>query len=148
MLTAVVVHRYLYGKRLQGTAFVLFGVMVDDEKKSIPQSLRRVQVPLASSLFWSSGGLCPLLSSAVPCPHPGPRGCPLSHRLRLQVNDGDGEAVLSMATLRERFANPQELLGHSLYVSVTVLTESGVEGDHRGHRGLGETAVTRGAGTS
>ncbi|GAB0201748.1 complement C3 [Grus japonensis] len=76
--------RYLYGKRLQGTAFVLFGVMVDDEKKSIPQSLRRVQ-----------------------------------------VTDGDGEAVLSMATLRQRFANPQELVGHSLYVSVTVLTESG-----------------------
>ncbi|KAM7079811.1 complement C3 [Ciconia maguari] len=76
--------RYLYGKRLQGSAFVLFGVMVDDEKKSIPQSLRRVQ-----------------------------------------VIDGDGEAVLSMATLWQRFANPQELVGHSLYVSVTVLTESG-----------------------
>ncbi|KAK4805918.1 hypothetical protein QYF61_021482 [Mycteria americana] len=76
--------RYLYGKRLQGSAFVLFGVMVDDEKKSIPQSLRRVQ-----------------------------------------VIDGDGEAVLSMATLQQRFANLQELVGHSLYVSVTVLTESG-----------------------
>ncbi|KAM9214319.1 complement C3 [Leptosomus discolor] len=76
--------RYLYGKRVHGSAFVLFGVMVDDEKKSIPQSLQRVQVA-----------------------------------------DGDGEAVLSMATLRERFANPQELVGHSLYVSVTVLTESG-----------------------
>ncbi|KAM6100877.1 LOW QUALITY PROTEIN: A.superbus venom factor 1-like, partial [Pterocles gutturalis] len=76
--------RYLYGKRLQGSAFVLFGVMVDDEKKSIPQSLRRVQ-----------------------------------------VTDGDGEAVLPMAMLRQRFANPQELVGHSLYVSVTVLTESG-----------------------
>uniref|UniRef100_A0A8C0HJS6 Complement C3 n=1 Tax=Buteo japonicus TaxID=224669 RepID=A0A8C0HJS6_9AVES len=35
--------RYLYGKRLQGTAFVLFGVMVDDEKRSIPQSLQRVK---------------------------------------------------------------------------------------------------------
>ncbi|XP_076216931.1 complement C3 [Aptenodytes patagonicus] len=76
--------RYLYGKRLQGTAFVLFGVIVDDEKKGIPQSLRRVQ-----------------------------------------VTDGDGEAVLPMAMLRQRFANPQELVGHSLYVSVTVLTESG-----------------------
>ncbi|NXK56955.1 CO3 protein, partial [Chauna torquata] len=76
--------RYLYGKRLQGTAFVLFGVMVDDEKKSIPQSLRRVQ-----------------------------------------ITDGDGEAVLPMAMLRQRFANVQELVGHSLYVTVTVLTESG-----------------------
>ncbi|RMB88129.1 hypothetical protein DUI87_35490 [Hirundo rustica rustica] len=76
--------RYLYGKRLEGTAFVLFGVMVDDEKKSIPQSLRRVA-----------------------------------------VQDGDAEAVLSMAHLRERFPNPQELVGHSLYVTVTVITESG-----------------------
>ncbi|NXG39964.1 CO3 protein, partial [Dromaius novaehollandiae] len=67
-----------------GTAFVLFGVMVDDERKSIPQSLKRVQ-----------------------------------------VIDGDGEAVLPMAMLRQRFANPQELVGHSLYISVTVLTESG-----------------------
>ncbi|NXX62041.1 VCO3 factor, partial [Scopus umbretta] len=88
--------RYLYGKRLQGTAFVLFGVMVDDEKKSIPQSLRRVQ-----------------------------------------VTDGDGEAVLPMAMLRQRFTNPQELVGHSLYVSVSVLTESGsdiVEAQHSGIR--------------
>ncbi|NXX21537.1 VCO31 factor, partial [Podargus strigoides] len=77
-------HRYLYGKRLEGSAFVLFGVMVDDEKKSIPESLRRIK-----------------------------------------VTDGDGEAVLSMATLKRRFPNPQELVGHSLYVSVTVLTESG-----------------------
>ncbi|NXA44102.1 VCO31 factor, partial [Eudromia elegans] len=67
-----------------GTAFVLFGVMVDDERKSIPQSLRRVQIV-----------------------------------------DGDGEAVLPMAMLRQRFANPQELVGHSLYISVTVITESG-----------------------
>ncbi|XP_048149058.1 complement C3 isoform X1 [Corvus hawaiiensis] len=76
--------RYLYGKRVEGTAFVLFGVMVDDERKSIPQSLRRVA-----------------------------------------VQDGDAEAVLSMAHLRERFLNPQELVGHSLYVTVTVITESG-----------------------
>ncbi|XP_063276896.1 complement C3 [Prinia subflava] len=76
--------RYLYGKHLDGTAFVLFGVTVDDEKRSIPQSLRRVV-----------------------------------------VQNGDAEAVLSMAHLRERFPNPQELVGHSLYVTVTVITESG-----------------------
>ncbi|XP_068779081.1 complement C3 [Struthio camelus] len=86
--------KYLYGKRLHGTAFVLFGVMVDDERKSIPQSLQRVQ-----------------------------------------ITDGDGEAALPMAMLRQRFINPQELVGHSLYVSVTVLTESGsdmVEAQHPG----------------
>ncbi|XP_066196185.1 complement C3 isoform X2 [Sylvia atricapilla] len=76
--------RYLYGKHVQGVAFVLFGVMVDDEKRSIPQSLRRVS-----------------------------------------VQDGDADAVLSMAHVRERFPNLQELVGHSLYVTVTVITESG-----------------------
>ncbi|XP_071583476.1 complement C3 isoform X2 [Heliangelus exortis] len=76
--------RYLYGKRVEGSAFVLFGVLVDEEKRSIPESLTRIQ-----------------------------------------VTDGDAEAVLPMATLRQRFPNPQELLGHSLYVTVTVLTESG-----------------------
>ncbi|XP_037982232.1 A.superbus venom factor 1-like [Motacilla alba alba] len=76
--------RYLYGENVEGMAFVLFGVMVDDEKKSIPQSLQRVP-----------------------------------------VQAGDGQAVLSMAHLRERFPNPQELVGLSLYVTVTVITESG-----------------------
>uniref|UniRef100_A0A8B9TC73 Complement C3 n=1 Tax=Anas platyrhynchos TaxID=8839 RepID=A0A8B9TC73_ANAPL len=77
--------KYLYGKRLTGTAFALFGVMVDEEKKSIPQSLQRIQV----------------------------------------VVEGDGEASLSMDMVRQRFANMDELEGHSLYVTVTVLTESG-----------------------
>ncbi|XP_059349224.1 complement C3 isoform X1 [Ammospiza nelsoni] len=76
--------RYLYGKRVEGMAFVLFGVMVDNERKSIPQSLRRIP-----------------------------------------VQDGDADALLSMAHLRERFPNPQELVGHSLYVTVTIITESG-----------------------
>ncbi|XP_063997720.1 complement C3 [Pogoniulus pusillus] len=76
--------RYLYGSLLQGTAFALFGVLENNEKRSIPKSLKR-----------------------------------------LQVVDGDAEAVLPMALLRERFAEPQQLVGHSLYVTVTVLTETG-----------------------
>uniref|UniRef100_A0A8C3I325 Complement C3 n=1 Tax=Chrysemys picta bellii TaxID=8478 RepID=A0A8C3I325_CHRPI len=76
--------RYLYGKKLDGNAFVLFGVKMDDEKRSIPQSLKRIS-----------------------------------------IDDGDGEATLTREMLRARFANLNELVGHSLYVSVTVLTESG-----------------------
>uniref|UniRef100_A0A8C0HHX6 Complement C3 n=1 Tax=Chelonoidis abingdonii TaxID=106734 RepID=A0A8C0HHX6_CHEAB len=76
--------RYLYGKKLDGHAFVLFGVKIDDEKRSIPQSLKRIS-----------------------------------------IEDGDGEATLTRAMLQARFANLNELVGHSLYVSVTVLTESG-----------------------
>lgn len=36
--------RFLYGKDVYGSAFVLFGVKIDGEKKSIPQSLRRIEV--------------------------------------------------------------------------------------------------------
>uniref|UniRef100_A0A8C3T1H2 Uncharacterized protein n=1 Tax=Chelydra serpentina TaxID=8475 RepID=A0A8C3T1H2_CHESE len=85
--TVSITARYLYGKKLDGTAFVLFGVKMDDEKRSIPQSLKRISV--------------------------------------IPILDGDGEATLTRDMLRARFANPNELVGHSLYVSVTVLTESG-----------------------
>ncbi|KAM7138920.1 complement C3-like isoform 1-T1 [Macrochelys suwanniensis] len=76
--------RYLYGKKLDGTAFVLFGVKMDDEKRSIPQSLKRIS-----------------------------------------ITGGYGTAKLTREMLQARFANLNELVGHSLYVSVTVLTESG-----------------------
>ncbi|XP_074917273.1 venom factor-like [Chelonoidis abingdonii] len=76
--------RYLYGKKLDGHAFVLFGVKMDDEKRSIPQSLKRIS-----------------------------------------IGEGEGKATLTRAMLQAQFANLNELVGHSLYVSVTVLTESG-----------------------
>ncbi|XP_075758420.1 A.superbus venom factor 1 [Pelodiscus sinensis] len=76
--------RYLYGKKLHGTAFVLFGVKLDDEKRSIPQSLKRIP-----------------------------------------ITDGEGEATLTREMLQARFANLRELIGHSLYISVTVLTDTG-----------------------
>uniref|UniRef100_A0A8C4YUF0 Complement C3 n=1 Tax=Gopherus evgoodei TaxID=1825980 RepID=A0A8C4YUF0_9SAUR len=76
--------RFLYGKDLQGTAFVLFGVKIGDEKKSIPQSLKRIE-----------------------------------------ITDGNGEAELTRAMLQARFVNLRELIGHSIYVTVTVLTQSG-----------------------
>ncbi|XP_042303585.1 venom factor-like [Sceloporus undulatus] len=76
--------RYFYGKKVEGVAFVLFGVKLDDEKKSIPDSLRRIQIV-----------------------------------------DGEGEAALTKAMLQTRFRNTNELVGHSLYISVTVMTESG-----------------------
>ncbi|XP_026579363.1 A.superbus venom factor 1, partial [Pseudonaja textilis] len=77
-------NRYLYGKKVEGVAFVLFGVKIDDAKRSIPDSLTRIP-----------------------------------------IIDGDGEAVLKRNTLRSRFQNLTELVGHTLYASVTVMTESG-----------------------
>nr|ABA28746.1 complement protein C3-2 [Austrelaps superbus] len=76
--------RYLYGKKVEGVAFVLFGVKIDDAKKSIPDSLTRIP-----------------------------------------IIDGDGEAILKRDILRSRFQNLNELVGHTLYASVTVMTESG-----------------------
>nr|XP_020647238.1 A.superbus venom factor 1-like [Pogona vitticeps] len=74
---------FLYGKKVEGVAFVLFGVKIDNDKKSIPDSLRRIEIA-----------------------------------------EGEGEAVLTRAMLQSRFRNPNELIGHSLYVSVTVMTAS------------------------
>ncbi|XP_053155967.1 venom factor-like isoform X1 [Hemicordylus capensis] len=86
--------RFLYGKKVDGVAFVLFGVKIDDVKNSIPESLKRIAIV-----------------------------------------EGDGEAVLTRAMLRNRFKNLNELVGNSLYVSVTVMTESGsdmVETERKG----------------
>ncbi|XP_070597682.1 A.superbus venom factor 1-like isoform X2 [Erythrolamprus reginae] len=76
--------RYFYGKKVEGVAFVLFGVIIDDVKKSIPESLTRIP-----------------------------------------IIEGDGDATLERHTLRSRFPNLNELVGNTLYVSVTVITESG-----------------------
>uniref|UniRef100_A0A8D2Q4E7 Complement C3 n=1 Tax=Varanus komodoensis TaxID=61221 RepID=A0A8D2Q4E7_VARKO len=44
---------------------------------------------------------------------------------RIQIDQGVGEAVLSRAMLQNQFQDLRELIGHSLYVSATVMTESG-----------------------
>ncbi|XP_077185967.1 complement C3 [Paroedura picta] len=81
--------RFLYGKRVNGVALVLFGVISDGKKLSIPESLDRIP-----------------------------------------VIDGEGEreAVLTKRLLQKQFSGPgdfRDLVGHFLYVSVTVMTESG-----------------------
>uniref|UniRef100_A0A670KPA6 Complement C3 n=1 Tax=Podarcis muralis TaxID=64176 RepID=A0A670KPA6_PODMU len=76
--------RFLYGKSVEGMAFVLFGVKVDGVKHSIPDSLQRIQ-----------------------------------------ITNGEGEGILRRDILQTRFHNLNNLIGHSLYVSVTVMTESG-----------------------
>lgn len=46
---------------------------------------------------------------------------PLSH----QIHRGDGAATLRRAHITQTFKNPLDLVGSSIYVAVTVLTESG-----------------------
>uniref|UniRef100_A0A3Q2DDH6 Macroglobulin domain-containing protein n=1 Tax=Cyprinodon variegatus TaxID=28743 RepID=A0A3Q2DDH6_CYPVA len=72
---------YVFGKEVDGSAYVVFGRISGDEKKSFPNSLQRVP-----------------------------------------IQSGDGEVKL----LREHITeNIDELVGSSIYVSVSVLTESG-----------------------
>ncbi|XP_036604811.1 A.superbus venom factor 1-like [Trichosurus vulpecula] len=94
MLEIDISARYIYGKPVDGVAFVLFGVMRDGDKESLPYSLQRVP-----------------------------------------IEDGVGTATLDRAIVQRQFANLSQLVGQSLYVTVTVLTDSGsdmVEAERRG----------------
>ncbi|XP_043940645.1 complement C3-like [Protopterus annectens] len=86
--------RYLYGKSVEGSAYVLFGVQLDDKRISITESLKRVPVV-----------------------------------------KGVGTATLTRDILLRRFSNIFQLVGHSIYVIVTVLTNAGsdmVEAEKKG----------------
>ncbi|XP_059575040.1 venom factor-like [Alligator mississippiensis] len=56
---------------------------------------------------------------------------------KVPIQDGKGCATLTGAVLRRRFPKPDQLLGHSIYVTVTVLTDTGsdmVEAEKSGIR--------------
>ncbi|XP_068584992.1 complement C3-like [Cebidichthys violaceus] len=77
---------YLFGEQVDGTAYVVFGVMQDGEKKSFPSSLQRVQ-----------------------------------------VERGNGVVTLKKEHITKTYPNIHELVGTSIFVAVSVLTESGSE---------------------
>ncbi|XP_067260267.1 complement C3-like [Chanodichthys erythropterus] len=86
--------KYLFGKNVEGNAFVVFGVMDGEKKTSIPASLQRVQ-----------------------------------------INEGEGTAELTREMITKTYPDIIELVGRSIYVSVSLLTESGsemVEAERRG----------------
>ncbi|XP_052401152.1 complement C3-like [Carassius gibelio] len=79
--------KYLFGEKVRGHGFVVFGVVTEDKGKiSIPGSLQRVQI-------W----------------------------------DGSGTAELKRKHILQTFPNIMQLVGQSLYIAVSVLTESGSE---------------------
>ena len=49
----------------------------------------------------------------------------MAHVMHLQIRDGKGTAVLKKDQITRTFKNINELVGSSLYVSVSVLTETG-----------------------
>ncbi|KAM4751408.1 complement C3-like [Anableps anableps] len=85
---------YLFGKEVYGTAYVVFGIMEDNVKKSLPHSLTRVP-----------------------------------------ISNGEGQATLKRNQIIWTYPEILSLVGKSIFVSVSVLTESGdemVEAELRG----------------
>ncbi|XP_075062648.1 A.superbus venom factor 1-like [Mixophyes fleayi] len=76
--------KYLYGKPVDGKAFITFGVKRDGEKQRLPDTLRRVQ-----------------------------------------ISEGEGTAVLERIDLEKYFREERDMLQWSIYVSVTVIADSG-----------------------
>ncbi|XP_044132847.1 venom factor-like [Bufo gargarizans] len=75
---------YLYGEPVQGKAFVIFGLERDNEKKTLPETLRRVD-----------------------------------------ISEGAGFAVLEREDLLKAFQEERDMLQWSIFVTVTVITDSG-----------------------
>ncbi|XP_059191712.1 complement C3-like isoform X2 [Centropristis striata] len=75
---------YLFGQQVEGTAYVVFGLMHQDQKQSMPSSLQRVPIK-------------------------------------------GGNGVVKLKRDHITFQNIQDLVGSSIFVTVSVLTESGSE---------------------
>ncbi|XP_062283382.1 complement C3-like isoform X1 [Scomber scombrus] len=77
---------YLFGKEVDGTAYGVFGVVHEGQRRSFPSSLQRVPI----------------------------------------VN-GQGEVTLTREHITQTFHNILDLVGSPIYVTVSVLTETGTE---------------------
>ncbi|KAG7457234.1 complement C3-like [Solea senegalensis] len=77
---------YLFGEEVTGTAYVVFGVMLEGHKRSFPNALQRVA-----------------------------------------IENGAGVAKLKREHITQTFQNIDQLVGSSIFVAVSVLTESGSE---------------------
>ncbi|XP_037546422.1 complement C3-like [Nematolebias whitei] len=82
-LTINIKAMYLFGEEVDGTAYVVFGIMENGVKKSLPHSLSRVP-----------------------------------------VQNGEGRATLRREQITQTFTDINSLVGTSIYVAVSVLTES------------------------
>ncbi|XP_076826778.1 complement C3-like isoform X3 [Brachyhypopomus gauderio] len=94
-LTVDITAKYLFGKKVDGNAFVVFGVMQHDSKRSLPTSLNRVK-----------------------------------------INNGEGSAKLTREMVTKTFPDISQLVGNSIYISVTVLTDTGSEMVEAQRRGI------------
>uniref|UniRef100_A0AAY5EX48 Complement C3a, tandem duplicate 4 n=1 Tax=Electrophorus electricus TaxID=8005 RepID=A0AAY5EX48_ELEEL len=86
--------KYLFGKDVEGSAFVVFGIFSEGKKINIQSSLTRVN-----------------------------------------IHNGQGTAKVTQGQILETFPNIRGLIGKTLYISVSVLTDTGsemVEAERRG----------------
>ncbi|RXN11651.1 complement C3-like protein [Labeo rohita] len=93
-LTVDIEAKYMFGQKVNGNAFVVFGVMDGEKKTSIPTSLQKVQIV-----------------------------------------EGEGTSELTNQMITKTFPNINQLVRRSIYVSVSLLSESGsemVEAERRG----------------
>uniref|UniRef100_A0A3B4DQF2 Anaphylatoxin-like domain-containing protein n=1 Tax=Pygocentrus nattereri TaxID=42514 RepID=A0A3B4DQF2_PYGNA len=90
-----IIAKYLFGNKVEGSAFVVFGVMQGDSRTSLPASLRRVE-----------------------------------------IRDGEGRATLTKEMIQKTFVDIKQLVGSSLYISVSVLTNVGSEMVEAQRRGI------------
>uniref|UniRef100_A0A8C1RIA7 Complement component c3a, duplicate 6 n=1 Tax=Cyprinus carpio TaxID=7962 RepID=A0A8C1RIA7_CYPCA len=93
-LTVSIEAKYLHRNNVNGHAFVVFGVMEDERKTSIPSSLQRVQV------------------------------------------NGEGNAKLTKEMILQTFPDINQLVGRSIYISVSVLSDTGSEMVEAQRRGI------------
>ncbi|XP_056621692.1 complement C3-like isoform X2 [Triplophysa dalaica] len=87
--------KYLFGNNVNGNALVVFGVMDDERKTSIPSSLQRIS-----------------------------------------ILDGEGQAKLTNTMILQTFPDINPLVGQSIYISVSVFTDSGTEMVEAHRRGI------------
>ncbi|XP_058496249.1 complement C3-like isoform X3 [Solea solea] len=85
-LTVIIKASYLFGEEVTGTAYVVFGVVLEGQKRSFPNALQRVA-----------------------------------------MEKGAGVAKLKREHITQTFQNIDQLVGSSIFVAVSVLTESGSE---------------------
>ncbi|XP_030207261.1 complement C3 [Gadus morhua] len=86
-LTVNIEAEYLFGREVEGTAFVVFGILNEaKEKKSFPNSFQRVM-----------------------------------------ISKGKGTAMLKREHILQTYDKIEELVKSSIYIAVTVLTDSGSE---------------------
>uniref|UniRef100_A0AAR2KMV9 Anaphylatoxin-like domain-containing protein n=1 Tax=Pygocentrus nattereri TaxID=42514 RepID=A0AAR2KMV9_PYGNA len=92
-----IIAKYLFGNKVEGSAFVVFGVMQGDSRTSLP----------------------------------------IHHKSTFnKFEDGEGRATLTKEMIQKTFVDIKQLVGSSLYISVSVLTNVGSEMVEAQRRGI------------